>query len=71
VLQSAPNREPLGIFRAISTHDGEALARDGQGFYAFNRLDTRGAQPIVEILFGDGFWMLAATTDLEIQTPRS
>lgn len=29
---------PLGRFRAHSTRDGEALARDGQPYYAINRL---------------------------------
>lgn len=71
MLRSVPNREPVGVFHAVSTHDGEADARDGQFFYALNLLDTRSAEAIVEILFGDGCWMLAAQDDLEIVSPRT
>ena len=69
VLRSVPNREALGVFHAVSTRDGEAQARDGQAFYALNRLDSQADEAIVEIQFGDGTWMLATPTDLEIQGP--
>ena len=55
-----------GVFHAASTGDGEALARDGQTFYALNHLSSQGDDTIAEILFGDGLWMLAMTKDLKI-----
>jgi hypothetical protein len=68
VLRSVPNREALGVFRAVSTRDGEALARDGQEFYSLNPLDAQ-EEAIVEIQFSDGIWMLATPTDLDIKGP--
>jgi len=70
VLQSVPNREALGVFHAVSTRDGEALARDGRAFYAINPLDSLGDEDIAEIQFGDGLWMLATTNDLEYPRDR-
>jgi hypothetical protein len=66
VLRSVPNREALGVFHAVSTRDGEALARDGQAFYAANPkgIDSRGID-VYELQFADGFWMLATANDLE------
>ena len=66
VLRSVPDREPLGVFHAVSTRDGEAQARDGAAFYTLNRLDSQADEAIVEIQFSDGTWMLATPTDLEI-----
>jgi hypothetical protein len=65
VLRSVPTREALGVFRAVSTRDGEARARDREPFFMLNRLDSRLNEPIVEIQFGDGLWMLASEKDLE------
>ena len=65
VLRSVPNREPLGVFHAFSTRDGEAQAHDGLAFYALNPMDSQGDQETVEIQFGDGFWMLASRDDIE------
>ena len=65
VLRSVPDREALGVFHAVSTRDGEAQARDGQAFYALNRLGSQADGAIVEIQFSDGTWMLATPTDLE------
>jgi len=58
---------PLGTFHARSTRDGEAHQRDGQTFVLINELgeDGRGGRS-VEIMFEDGVWMLATTTDLEL-----
>jgi hypothetical protein len=58
-----------GLFRAILTRDGEGCARDGQPFYQCNYIwtDPRDGE-ILEILFSDGLWMLAARTDLEFRT---
>ena len=40
---------PIGTFRAHSTRDGEALARDGQPYFAINRLSGDGpSQPGIE-----------------------
>jgi hypothetical protein len=66
VLRSVPNRDAVGVFHAVSTRDGEAQAREGQAFYAINRLDSQAHEAIVEILFGDGVWMLAIPADLSI-----
>jgi hypothetical protein len=66
VLRSVPNREALGVFHAVSTRDGEAQARDGQAFYTLEPLESRGAEAMVEIQFGDGVWMLATPPDLEM-----
>lgn len=58
----------LGIFRARVTCDGEALARDGQPYFAMNRLDERnraaGDRELFEIQFADGVWMLVREDDL-------
>jgi hypothetical protein len=70
VLRSVPNREALGVFHAVSTRDGEAQARAGQAFYALNPLASQTEEAIVEIQFGDGFWMLATPADLEINGSR-
>jgi hypothetical protein len=70
VLRSMRNREALGVFRAVSTRDGEALARDGQAFYSLNPLDSRGEEAIFEIQFSDGFWMLGTKADLQMAGPR-
>jgi hypothetical protein len=66
LMRSLPTGETLGVFHAVSTRDGEAQARDGQGFYALNPLDSQGEEAIVEIQFNDGFWMLATRADLAI-----
>ena len=66
VVRSVSTREPLGVFHAISTRDGEAHTRDGQDFYTLNPVDTQGAEEIAEIQFGDGSWMLATADDLEM-----
>lgn len=65
-------RAPLGTFRAVLTRDGEGCARDGQPFYQCNYVwtDPRDGE-ILEILFGDGLWLLAAKADLEFRTPVS
>jgi hypothetical protein len=69
-------REPLGVFRAVVTRDGEGEARHGQPYYAITRIHERltGAEQAVdlrqrggelfEIQFGDGVWMLARAADL-------
>lgn len=55
--------KPLGRFRAVETRDGEAAERDGQVFYAATEL--KFAQPLWEVMFEDGMWMLASPGDLE------
>jgi hypothetical protein len=71
VLHSVPTREALGLFHVVSTRDGEAQARDGEPFYALNPLDSQRDEEIVEIQFGDGFWMLATPADLEMIRPEA
>ena len=70
VLRSVPTRDALGVFHAVSTRDGEARARDGQAFYALNPLDSQADEAIMEVQFGDGFWMLAHPIDLHIAPSR-
>jgi hypothetical protein len=66
VLISLPTGEPLGRFHAVRTRDGEALAHDGQAYFALNALESSsGKQAVVEIQFADGSWMLAEPEDLE------
>lgn len=57
---------PLGTFNARLTRDGDAYRRDGQVYVLLNDMgeDDRGGR-LVEIMFEDGVWMLAATADLE------
>ncbi|MBC7630537.1 hypothetical protein [Aeromicrobium sp.] len=74
----APSPEPLGVFRSISTRDGEAQRRDGEPYFAMKRLDEglstddeayaaklmgRGGE-LYEVQFGDGVWMLTRVADL-------
>lgn len=66
VLRSLPTGKPEGVFRAVSTRDGEAQARSGMPLYEINAkgTDVRG-EALFEIRFGDGFWMLAVASDIE------
>jgi hypothetical protein len=66
VMRSLPTGETLGVFHAVSTRDGEAQARDGQGFYALNPKDSQADEAIMEIQFSDGVWMLATSDDIEL-----
>jgi hypothetical protein len=65
----------IGTFRAHSTRDGEAVTRDGQPYYAINRLEEaskpEGERDLYEIQFGDGLWMLARLDDLVQIVPRA
>lgn len=66
---------PIGRFRAHSTRDGEALARDGQPYYAINRLSETSKPPgerdLFEIQFADGLWMLVRLDDLVQVVPST
>ena len=56
-----------GVFHAVVTRDGEALARDGMVVIDLRELegtDTRGGR-LFEVNFTDGLWMLATEADLE------
>lgn len=56
---------PRGIFHARQTKDATAMDRDGHIFVLMNELsDATGNHPTVEIMFEDGFWMLATPGDL-------
>lgn len=59
---------PIGTFRAHSTRDGTAFSRDGEPYFAINRLEARakpaGDRDLFEIQFADGIWMLARLDDL-------
>jgi hypothetical protein len=58
----------LGCFRARVTRDGEAMMRDGQPYFAMNRLGeddpAEGDRDLFEIQFADGRWMLVREDDL-------
>jgi hypothetical protein len=53
--------ESVATFRAISTRDAAAVQRDGEPVFAIRGLDS----DTVEVLFGDGLWMLAGPEDVE------
>jgi hypothetical protein len=58
----------IGVFRARVTRDGEAIARDGQPYFAMNRLAEAhradGERDLFEIRFADGVWLLVLEDDL-------
>ena len=62
------NEEPIGIFHARVTRDGAALARNGERYFAMNRLAETNrpgrARTLFEIQFADGVWMLVREEDL-------
>jgi len=57
--------EPVGVFRATVTRDGVALDRDGQTYHRANLVgnDPKGGA-LFEVMFADGFWMLATASDM-------
>ena len=60
--------EPIGTFRARVTRDAAALERDGEQYFAMNRLEELHGRPddrpLYEIQFADGVWMLVRENDL-------
>lgn len=58
----------IGYFRARATRDGVAIARDGEPYFAMNRLQEEnpadGDRDLFEIQFADGLWMLVREDDL-------
>jgi hypothetical protein len=66
ILRSIPSGRPRGVFRAVSTRDGEAITRDGQSYFRANfKGKDHSGEVIYEIEFADGMWMLATDSDLE------
>jgi len=65
-MTSVPiNQHALGLFRAIRTRDAVAQARDGWPYFEANpRGRDKDGQPLFEIRFGDGQWMIAVQDDL-------
>lgn len=67
--------DPIGIFRARSTRDGEAFARKGQPYFAINCLQESakpvGDRGLLGIQFGDGKWKLVRLDDLVQVVPRA
>ncbi|KAB7742944.1 hypothetical protein GA707_14905 [Nostocoides sp. F2B08] len=65
----------MGCFQARVTRDGEAMVRDGQPYFAVNRLMEENPvdrdRYLYEIQFADGTWMLAREDDLAagVRTP--
>lgn len=55
---------------SVSTRDGEAMARDGQAFFTLHQLGNQAGETIVEIQFGESFWMLATLRDLDFASPQ-
>lgn len=56
---------PLGIYRARTLRDGESMRRDGQPYVLMNRLPSTSDAPSIEVMFGDGEWLLATPADLD------
>jgi hypothetical protein len=60
--------EPIGTFKARVTRDAAALERDGERYFAMNRLVELHGRPgdraLFEIQFRDGAWMLVREDDL-------
>lgn len=57
--------EPLGTFRAVQTRDAVAFARDGWPYFAMEPRGTDAlGEPLFEIQFADGVWILAVLADL-------
>ena len=67
--------EPSGTFRARVTRDAAALERDGEQYFAMNRLEELHGRPddrsLYEIQFADGVWMLVRENDLVAGTVGS
>ena len=59
---------PGGVFRAVTTRDGNAVDRDGQRFVDARPLPEAKptGDPLYEIQFEDGVWILARLTDLDL-----
>lgn len=67
MLRSTPAGPPRGRFLSNSTRDGEARARHGHEFQAVRRLgETSRGEPLYELQFYDGLWMLATAADLDL-----
>ena len=57
---------PRGTFHARKTNDPTALNRDGQTFVLVNELESsRPDDCTLEVMFEDGFWMLANPEDID------
>jgi hypothetical protein len=62
-----PGGRPEGVFRAVTTRDAAAMARDGEPYYDARLIrDEDRDGPLYEIQFADGVWMLASLRDLDI-----
>ena len=47
--------------------DAEGRLRDGDQFWLPNPLSVSGGSaPVVEIMFGDGMWMIASPADVDL-----
>lgn len=63
-----PESQPIGVFRARSTRDANALERDGHPVFAMNDVySPAGESPTIEILFADGQWLLCERQELELE----
>lgn len=59
--------EPVGVFRSITSRDGNARERDGQPYFARRKVaDDPRDGVIYEVLYADGEWALASAADLEL-----
>lgn len=60
-----PESPPIGVFRARSTRDANALERDGQNVFAMNDVPgSKAGTATIEVLFEDGYWMLCEVEEL-------
>lgn len=63
-----PERQSIGVFRARSTRDANALERDGRQVFAMNDVfSPEGESPTIEILFADGIWLLCERRELDLE----
>jgi hypothetical protein len=57
--------EPVGVFRSVTSRDGNARERDGQPYYARRKVaDDPRDGVIYEVLYADGEWALASAADV-------
>lgn len=65
VMNHQKDFSPLGTFHAVATRDAVAQTRDGWPYFEVNFQGMSSKkEPLYEIRFGDGEWMLAVSSDL-------
>ena len=66
VIRFPKGLPPEGVFRAVTTRDAAALARDGEPYWQARFIrDSERHVAIYEIRFADGDLMLVSARDLD------